>query len=78
MVDWWNGFLRWPELNERKPHHLTLKRAEATSKDVIDEWFEKVEKLYMENGLLKRSGPVGDLADRLWNCDETALATCVM
>ena len=34
--DWWTGFLkRWPKLAERKPQHLSQKRAEGANYETI-------------------------------------------
>ena len=40
---WWQRFMRrWPMLSERKPQHLTLKRAEAGDRKIISAWFDQV------------------------------------
>ena len=72
--DWWAGFLkRWPQLVERKPQHLSKKRAEGANYETIHGFFERVEKLLNDLGILYAD----DLADRLWNCDESGLCNAV-
>ena len=71
--DWWNRFKkRWPILSERKPQHLSKARARAGCREVIDAWFDQVQKTFLEAGL-----NVADpgIACRLWNCDETGFCT---
>ena len=60
-------------LAERKPQYLSRKRAEEANEETIQDFFERVEKLLREAGLLYSS----DLADRLWNCDESRLCNAV-
>ena len=70
--DWWEGFLgRWPSLIERKPQHLSSKRASAANPDTIGAWFTKVKALFVKVGLIKRCRIVADLASRVWNADES-------
>ena len=38
--DWWEGFLRWPKLSERKAQSLSRKRAEGANQETIDGFFE--------------------------------------
>ena len=58
--DWWAGFLkRWPQLAERKPQHLSKKRAEGANYETIHGFFERVEKLLSDLGILYAD----DLAD---------------
>ena len=72
--DWWKGFLRrWPTLTERKPQHLSRKRAEGVNEEIVQAFFEKVETLLRETGLLYSS----DLSERIWNCDESGLCNAV-
>ena len=72
--DWWGGFLkRWPQLSERKPQHLSRKRAEGANRETIEAFFDKVEKMLGDLGILHAH----DLGDRLWNCDETGLCSAV-
>ena len=72
--EWWKGFMkRWPTLTERKPQHLSQKRAESANEETIKSFFQRVETLLRETGLLHTD----DLADRLWNCDETGLCNAV-
>ena len=60
-------------LAERKPQHLSRKRAEGANEETIQGFFERVEKLLREAGLVYSS----NLADRLWNCDESGLCNAV-
>ena len=70
--DWWRGFMRrWPTLTERKPQHLSTKRAAAGSEEMLQGWFEAVKSFFIKVGLMKRGRTVADFADRLWNADET-------
>ena len=50
--DWWNLFLRrQPQHCERKPEHLSKKRALDVMQKVVDQWIELVQKLLNKNGL---------------------------
>ena len=70
--DWWALFLkRWPQLSERKPEHLSKKRAEGVTRAVVDEWIDTVEKAFMKHNLFQYGSD--ELAKRLWNADETGL-----
>ena len=41
--DWWQRFMkRWPILSERKPQHLSTKRAQAGNRVILNAWFDKV------------------------------------
>ena len=71
--DWWRKFLkRWPCISERKPQHLTTKRAGAGVPDIINGWIDKLEDVLKSAGL-ETSNPA--IANRLWNCDETGFST---
>ena len=71
-ADWWAGFMgRWPSLSERKPQHLSTKRAMAGNPETMESWFATVQDFLKKVGLLKRRGPVADYACRIWNADET-------
>ena len=71
--DWWQRFLkRWPCLSERKPQHLSKKRAQAGNGDIINAWFDKLDEVFSSAGLDPHNPSV---ASRLWNCDETAFCT---
>ena len=73
---WWASFFkRWPELTERKPQHLTIQRARCCTPDVIEGYFKKLQEVLADEGLMLL--PYGELAGRLWNCDETGLCTSV-
>lgn len=70
--DWWKSFSRrWPDLTTRKPQHLGTQRAKASTRQNLDEWYEKVKKFFEEVKLTRRGRPCADFADRVWNCDET-------
>ena len=71
-ADWWQYFVRrWPELTKRKPQHLSMSRARACSRESLDKWYEGV-KVFFESTVFFRHGrPLHDIADRIWNCDET-------
>lgn len=70
----WKGFKKcWPMLTERKPQHLSKKRAEGANEDIIKVFFERVETMFREAGLLHSDG----LDERLWNCDETGLCNAI-
>ena len=72
LADWWALFLkRWPQLSERKPEHLSKKRAEGVTQAVVDEWIDTVQKAFEEYNVIQFSGD--DLTKRLWNADETGL-----
>ena len=71
--DWWQRFLKhWPRLSERKPQHLSKKRAQAGNGDIINAWFDKLDEVFSSAGLNPYNPSV---ASRLWNCDETAFCT---
>ena len=71
-ADWWQHFLRrWPELTERKPQHLSTSRARACSRESLDKWYEGVKVFFESTGFFRRGRPLYDIADRIWNCDET-------
>ena len=73
--DWWQRFMkRWPILSERKPQHLSTKRAQAGNRVILNVWFDKAEEV-LSNAGLDRNDPT--IAVRLWNCDETAFSNCV-
>ena len=73
--DWWQRFMRrWPMLSERKPQHLTLKRAEAGDRKIISAWFDQVNEVITKAKLNPKDPAI---ATRLWNCDETAFCTSV-
>lgn len=70
--DWWRGFLkRWPSLSERKPQHLSKRRADAANPEVLESWFASVQSFLQKVELMKRNRTVPDYASRIWNCDET-------
>ena len=70
--DWWYHFFkRWPSLQERKPEHLSKKRAEGVTKLAVDEWILTVEKVFKKHGFDKMVEE--ELSRRLWNTDETGL-----
>ena len=70
---WWKRFLRrWPCLSERKPQHLSKKRAKASHPEIINGWFDLVEEL-ARSVSLDFSDPA--TAQHLGSCDETGLCT---
>ena len=74
--DWWLGFMRrWPKLVERKPQHLPANRATALTEGAVNAWILKVKMMVNEAGLGDLT--TEELAQRMWNCDETAFATDV-
>ena len=71
---WWEGFLsRWPTLVQRKPQHLSRQRAQCAMQEVVDAFFKRLKDLFEKTGLI--GAP--DLANRIWNCDETGFCTAV-
>ena len=72
--DWWSRFLKWwaRELTVRKPQHLLTHRA-TTSEDMICQWFQRVENMFVKTGLNHLSP--NDLQHRIWNCDESGFCT---
>ena len=71
--DWWQRFLKcWPTLTERKPQHLSTRRAEAANEDTVNGFFNQLESSLAEVGL---DAVDPELPNRLWNCDETAFCT---
>ena len=70
--DWWRLFMkRWEsKLSIRKPQHLPTHRASGSSCQVLDEWFQKINKL-LEGTSLQDV----DLQQHMWNCDESGFCT---
>ena len=60
---------------QRRPQHLSKKRAQANDPIVLDEWFEWVRKLFASSKLDKFESET--IAERLWNCDKTGFCTAV-
>jgi hypothetical protein len=60
-------------LTQRRPEHLSRKRAKCLTKDRVEKWMEFVEQVFQKAGLFKLSRK--ELSRRIWNCDETAFAT---
>lgn len=77
--DWWEGFLkRWSkQLAERKPQHLSVKRASAANRQTIAGWFDAVTTFFKKIGLVKRGRTSPTYAQRIWNCDETGFCLAV-
>ena len=71
--DWWERFLkRWSkQLAERKPQHLSVKRAAAANRPAIAGWFDAVTAFFKKIELIKRGRICPTFAQRIWNCDET-------
>ena len=59
-------------MTERKPQHLSKRRAEAANKDTVDAFFDRLESSLAEDHLDPKDPEV---ACRLWNCNETAFCT---
>ena len=71
---WWKGFLkRHPDLVQRKPQHLSRHRAIAGNRSTITRFITKLDSLFGE----LKIADVGDLGDRIWNCDESGICTSV-
>ena len=69
----WLGFLkRWPDLGEKQPQHFSIKRATAATPD---KFFVNLEEFLRYKEMLTL--PHGDMAARMWNCDETGMSTAV-
>ena len=68
--DWYNNFMhRWrSELSVRKPELLTLSRALACNKAVVDAWFSILGNKLTQLGLR-------DHPSQIFNCDESGLCT---
>lgn len=63
--DWFNGFMvRNPELSLRQAEGLSLSRAEGMTREVVDNYFDKLKKIYNENDFYTKPGHV-------FNMDET-------
>ena len=59
-------------LAERKPQHLSKKRAQATNISCMNAFFDALEKSFRETRLdFKHPG----ITQQLWNCVETAFCT---
>ena len=64
---WWKNFKdRHPKLSLRKTDSLERSRAEALSPEVVNEYFNMLEKTITDNGLLNSPR-------QIYNCDETFL-----
>ena len=73
---WWRNFFKcWPELTERKPEHRTVQRAKAASPSVVDAFYSNLSDSQASKCLSSLS--YGELGQRIWNCDETGIATSV-
>jgi hypothetical protein len=73
--DWFSGFMkRWRmTLTQRRPEHLSRKRAKCLTKDRVEKWMEFVEQVFQKAGLFKLSRK--ELSRRIWNC-AFATASC--
>ena len=61
---WYQGFIkRWPQIRLAKPARLAIIRAKATSKVVLDAYFNDLETVMKTNNL--ENAP-----ERIWNVDE--------
>lgn len=64
---WWNWFAeRHPSLTLKSAVPLTLSRAKAGSKEVLDRYFDILQDCLKENGILNNPAAI-------YNCDETGL-----
>ena len=66
---------RWPKLVERKPQHLPANHATALTEGAINAWIMKVKAMINEAVLGDLT--TEELAQRMWNSNETAFATDV-
>ena len=75
--DWFLGFMkRWKTtLLQRKPQHLSRKRAKALTLETIESRMEFSEKTHRHTGLFRLTR--AELSKRIWNCDETAFSTAL-
>ena len=73
------GFLkRWSkQLTERKPQHLSVKRALAASRQTITGSLDAVTNFFKKIGLVKRRRTCSTFAQRIWNCDEIGFCLAV-
>ena len=62
-------------VNLEKVEHLSKSRAQASTLEVISMFFDGLEVCFREHGFFKRS--YGDLASRIFNCDEVGFAITV-
>ena len=60
-------------MTTRKPEHLSKSRAQISTSEAMIDFFDGIEVCFREHGLFKRS--YGDLACRIFNCDEVGFAT---
>ncbi|KAJ8303360.1 LOW QUALITY PROTEIN: hypothetical protein KUTeg_019756 [Tegillarca granosa] len=66
---WLYNFLqRWPDVRIQKPHSLEAVRAKCTSKEIVNRYFEELEKILNKYGLK-------DKPERVFNIDEKGLST---
>ena len=73
---WWEGFMsRWPSLVQRKPQHLPKQRAQCATEEVVSSFFGRLRSLFQKTGLSCKL--TSNLAQRIWNCDETGFCTAV-
>ena len=64
---------RWSGISESKLQHLPANRAKDLTKAILNSWFSKVSSSIANAGLSDLSEE--ELANRQWNCNETAFAT---
>lgn len=65
-IKWWRGFLRrWPSLSERKPQHFPSNRAEASTPEAMDSFFQHLIVNKINNHIIHKKkinnckGPLG-------------------
>ncbi|KAJ8307379.1 hypothetical protein KUTeg_015463 [Tegillarca granosa] len=69
ILKWFRKFMgRWPELSVNKPRSLSVARAKATSKDVVDTYFQSLKEILDKYGLQ-------DKPENIYNVDEKVLQT---
>ena len=65
---WWDGFKkRHPHLSLRMAEHLASNRASSCTPDVLNNYFDLLEKKIHDNDLLAKP-------NQIFNCDETGMS----
>lgn len=64
--NWWTNFKGRYGLALRQPENLSAARASVANKEIVSDFYEKLDQTLKECGL--QNSP-----ERLWNCDETGL-----
>ena len=64
---WWDGFKkRHPQVSLRMAEHLVSNRASSCTRDVLNNYFDLLEKTIHDNDLLAKP-------NQIFNCDETGM-----